>query len=298
MSGHASFIGASSPWGQVSLAKNSKQYKINLRVFSKFRMTSDDHSDRTANVQQLILDELRSLRLDVDGLKTSTRDAQSSIPPFLRATSSPSDQPVAETAYPDTSGLPAAIGTRDSAPRSFELQTAFAEVKEKYAGRKLHGDLLFSTQRRNVKNEDAPVYSVLAKVAKYCETGLKIVSSGQLLTENLESADVVGDCLVVFTSLMRFIQDEGVQLVVNKHYDKDWATQYKSIMNGQTDVRAENISAMDRTATLLKNRYIPHGTQNFGRGRSRGGRTRRPYRGRNDVRARDSDLHRQSTADE
>jgi hypothetical protein len=99
--------------------------------------------------------------------------------------------------------------------------------------------------RKNVKTEDAPVFQVLAKVAKFFETGLKIVTNDSTST----------DCLVVFTSLMRCVQDDVVQLVVNKNYDKDWASQHKSIMSGQTDVREENINAMDRKATILKHRY-------------------------------------------
>jgi hypothetical protein len=132
-----------------------------------------------------------------------------------------------------------------------------------------------------VRKNGAPVFQVLAKEAKFCETFLKIVRN--------YSADekTITDSLVVFTSLMRCLKDERVKLVANINYDKDWASQYKShkvrthtckpyirdnlqsdnllmkeelnelqqqqsIMSGQTDVRKEHINAMDRTATILK----------------------------------------------
>jgi hypothetical protein len=135
--------------------------------------------------------------------------------------------------------------------------------------------------RKNVNTEDAPVFHVLAKLAKFCETGLRIVTN--------DSADenTITVCLVVFTSLLRCVQDEGVQLVVNKNYDKDWASQYKSIMSGHTDVQEENINAMDRTATILKHRYTstsqPTWPSTRGRGRGARGQQRRgagAYRGK------------------
>jgi len=245
----------------------------------------DERSDTDAHFHRTILEELRNLRLDVDGLKSRDQPGRDTGRPSFDPRVNP---PTSADNHPDTSANPAAIGTADRAPRSFELQNAFSEVRDKYSSRRLSSDLLFSTQRRNVKTDDAATHSVLAKVAKYCETGLKVVGSQD--PDSVDISEVLNDCLIVFTALMRCIQDEGVQLVVNKNYDKDWANQYKSVMSGQTDVRAENINAMDRTATILKHRApgnaVSH--QPSGRGRGRLMRNRGPFRGKShDVRARD-----------
>lgn len=228
-----------------------------------------------------ILREIRALRVDFAGLNDRVdaceRQSQSS-----QTRQVPLSPLVHQSSNPDTS--PAAIGdSRDRAPRTFEVQNAFTEVKDKYSGSKLPADLLFTTARKNVKSDDASVFQVLSKVAKYCETGLKVVTYARN-SQDSNDGEFNEDCMIVFTALMRYVQDEGVQLVVNKNYDKDWATQYRAIMGGQTDVRAEHISAMDRTATMLKHRPEASATSGVQRGRSRGGR----IRGRRDFNWRNS----------
>ena len=68
---------------------------------------------------------------------------------------------------------------------------------------------------------------------------------------------------------MRLLQDETVQLVVNKTYDKDWANQYKAIMSGQTNVRAENIEAMNRVASILQHRTTQNQNSRYQSGKCR-----------------------------
>jgi len=226
-----------------------------------------------------IREELRTLRLDLTALHRRIDAGEVRPPSWNQAEAShiELDQPFLHQHVPtvgttssDTS--PAAIRiTRDTAPRIFEVQNAFAEVRDKYSGSKLPADLLFTTSRKNVKSEDTPVFQVLSKVSKYCETGLKILSDTD--RSGLETKE---DTVIALTALMQYIQDEGVQLVVNKNYDKEWAAQYRSIMGGQTDIREEHINAMDRVATILKHR-LPQ--QNSSRGRGRAGRIRGPSRG-------------------
>ncbi|MES9880718.1 MAG: hypothetical protein ABW185_07540 [Sedimenticola sp.] len=214
--------------------------------------------------EQEILYELRKLRVDIGGIDQRVHSCE------RRERSAEPRDPAGTN--PDTSDT--AIGAQVSRqPRSFELQSAYTEVREKYSHTKLPADLLFSTAKRNVKSEDAPVYNVLCKLSKYVETGLKIASSP-------DSDQGRDDCLIVLTSLMRCIQDEGVQLVVNKNYDKEWSSQYRSIMSGQTDVREENIHAMNRTATILRHRITGSAPATSTRGRGRGGRWQRSSRGR------------------
>lgn len=234
---------------------------------------TEEHHNTSDQINRQILDELIHIRRDFQQLNTRVEACENSRPPpsWTEGEQSLDHRPpvsTTDTRHPDTSA--AAIGgTRDTPLRTFEVQNAFTEVREKHTGCKLPADLLFTTARKNVKADDLPVFQVLSKVSKYCETGIKAASRPA-------NRETVEDCLIVFNALMRYIQDEGVQLVINKNYDKDWASQYRAIMGGQTDVREEHINAMDRVATILKHRSTP--PPHTSRGRSRMGRTR-GYRG-------------------
>jgi len=190
---------------------------------------NSDTSDKSENPVDSIREELWTLRLDLTALHRRIDAGEFRPPSWNQAEAShvELDRPFLHqhvttvgTTSSDTS--PAAIGiTRDTAPRTFEVQNAFAEVRDKYSGSKLPADLLFTTSRKNVKSEDTPLFQVLSKVSKYCETGLKILSD-----TDRSGRETKKDTVIALTALMRYIQDEGVQLVVNKNYDKEWASQY------------------------------------------------------------------------
>lgn len=141
--------------------------------------SEQDNVNTSHNTSDDILAEIHALRLDVTNLHNRVDACEYRLPlsqgqvdpPFL-----PRQVPTAGISRPDAS--PAAIGVpRDKPPRTFDVLNAFSEVKDKYSGVKLPADLLFTTPRRSVKSEDASVFQVLSKVAKYCETGLKILTS-------------------------------------------------------------------------------------------------------------------------
>ena len=156
---------------------------------------------------------------------------------------------------------------RDSAPRSHELQAAYKAVHDRWKNHKLDPDLMFNDSKANLDKKDIPVHNVLAVSAHILETGFKIINENYSEESGLPP-EAANELYVTMCHHMRTLQDKQTVLVVNKNYDADFAKQYQSIMSGTTNMRQENIQAINQTQAILQYRVPakpqrPQQQQNF-----------------------------------
>ena len=93
------------------------------------------------------------------------------------------------------------------------------------------------------------------------------------------SPQAANELFIVMCHMMQTLQDKQCSIVVNKCYDNDFSRQYQAVMSGQTNMRQENIDALNMTQSILQHRtpssrdqqqrYTKYSGQN--QGNSRGG---------------------------
>ena len=163
---------------------------------------------------------------------------------------------------------------RDTAPRSYELQSAYKAIQDRWKHLKLEPDYVFSDSSKGLRKEDIPVHAVVASTAHMLETGFRIFS--EYTHEKGLAPEPANELYLVMCHMFRSLQDKQCSLMVNHNYDPDFSKQYQSIMSGNTNMRQENIEALNMTQSIMKHRNTGrqqqqhHKTQ--GGNRSQGGK--------------------------
>ena len=142
------------------------------------------------------------------------------------------------------------------APRSYELQTAYRAISDKWKNVKLEPQEVFNGTNTNIKKEDIPVNAVLTTSARIVETGLRIINTQYSEDKGL-APEAANELYIVCSHLMRTLQDKQCSLVVTKTYDPDFAKQYQAVMSGNSNMRQENIEAINMTNSVMQYRIPP-----------------------------------------
>ena len=141
---------------------------------------------------------------------------------------------------------------RDGAPRSFELQSAYKAINDRWKNIRLAPEYIFNRSKVGVSGKELPIHTLLTKVAEPLETSFRIFSAFSE-TNGLPAAEA-NELFITLSHLMRIIQDRQVQLVLSKSYDKDFCNQYQAVMTGADNFRMENLEAINMTHSVMKYR--------------------------------------------
>ena len=112
---------------------------------------------------------------------------------------------------------------------------------------------VFNGTNTNLKKEDIPVNSVLTTSARVVETGLRIINT-QYSDDKGLAPEAANELYIVLSHQMRTLQDKQCSLVVNKTYDPDFAKQYLAVMSGNSNMRQENVEAINMTNSVMQYR--------------------------------------------
>jgi hypothetical protein len=126
--------------------------------------------------------------------------------------------------------------------------------------------LYLSESKQGIKKEDLPTVNVLGKVARFAETGLKLLRG----EENRQS--LFDDLFVVFTAQMKFVQEEYAATVVQSTFDPTVSRFFRSLQRntGFSPDAMENLRSAAAIASVYRPQYQRGGRGNRPPGRAGG----------------------------
>ena len=160
-----------------------------------------------------------------------------------------------------------------------DLNTAFSAVKAAVQHIKLPSSLQVPTDKTGVKRSDQPLLNLINKVAKYAETGLKIIQTPL----HSDASSKLQDLLTTLSALVQLLQEEHAAVVVQGTFDDNVAKFFRTLQrsSGFNQEALENLRAAASIASVYRpqRRGQANGYQG---GRGQGGQyqQRGAFRGR------------------
>ena len=160
-----------------------------------------------------------------------------------------------------------------------DLNTAFSAVKAAVQHIKLPSSLQVPTDKTGVRRSDQPLLNLITKVAKYAETGLKIIQTPL----HSDTSAKLQDLLTTLSALVQLLQEEHAAVVVQGTFDDNVAKFFRTLQrsSGFNQEALENLRAAASIASVYRpqRRGQANGYQG---GRGQGGQyqQRGAFRGR------------------
>ena len=160
-----------------------------------------------------------------------------------------------------------------------DLNTAFSAIKAAVQHVKLPSSLQVPTDKTGVKRSDQPLLNLITKVAKYAETGLKIIQTPL----HSDASSKLQDLLTTLSALVQLLQEEHAAVVVQGTFDDNVAKFFRTLQrsSGFNQEALENLRAAASIASVYRPQRRGQATGYQG-GRGQGGQyqQRGAFRGR------------------
>ena len=130
------------------------------------------------------------------------------------------------------------------------MYTAFSAIKAAVQHVKFLSSLQVPTDKIGVKRSDQPLISLISNVAKYAETGLKVIQAPL----HSGSALKLQDLLTVLSALVQSLQEEHAAVVVQGTFGDNVARFFRSLQrsSGFNKKSLENLRAAASIASVYR----------------------------------------------